>query len=150
VDAPQAVVRSTTENMKDYFKDKVLSGLKILIVDDAKDILMLMTRVLTLAGAEITGVNSGPKAIAALENLDVNLVLMDIQMPDMDGCETTTILRAKGFSKPIIALTAHTVKEELDRCIKAGVSAHLSKLVEHDQLIRTILSFIKDPSQSAH
>jgi signal transduction histidine kinase len=150
VNAPETSVRTTTENMKDYFRDKVLSGLKILIVDDAKDILMLMTRVLTLAGAEVTGVNSGPKAIATLEALDVNLVLMDIQMPDMDGCETTTILRSKGFHKPIIALTAHTVKEELDRCMRAGVSTHLSKLVEHDQLIRTILSFLRDHNKSTH
>ena len=141
VDAPANIVRSTTENMKDFFRDKVLSGLKILIVDDAKDILMLMTRILSLAGAEITGVNSGPKAIETLLTLDADLVLMDIQMPDMDGCETTAVLRANGFSRPIIALTAHTVKEELDRCMKAGVSTHLSKLVEHDELIRTIQRF---------
>lgn len=146
VDTPATLVRSTTENMKDFFHDKVLSNLKILIVDDAKDILMLMTRILNLAGAEVTGVNSGPKAIEALRTLDADLVLMDIQMPDMDGCETTAILRAKGFNRPIIALTAHTVKEELDRCMKAGISTHLSKLVEHDELIRTILRFqAKEP-----
>ncbi|RZA26638.1 MAG: hybrid sensor histidine kinase/response regulator [Proteobacteria bacterium] len=133
--------RSTTENMKDFFRDKVLKGLKILIVDDARDILMLMTRILSLAGAEIVGVNSGPKALEALETYAADLVLMDIQMPDMDGCETTVRLRSQGFSKPIIALTAHTVKEELDRCIRSGVSTHLSKLVEHDELIRTILTY---------
>ncbi len=143
VEAPAGLPRTTTENMKDFFRDKVLAGLKILIVDDAKDILMLMTRILSLAGADVTGVNSGIKAIETLEALEADLVLMDIQMPELDGCETTALLRAKGFQKPIVALTAHTVKEELDRCIKAGVSTHLSKLVEHDELIRTILSYRK-------
>ncbi len=134
------VAKSTTETMKDFFEQKVLRGTKILIVDDAKDILMLMTRILTLAGAEIHGVNSGPHAIEELKSFNADVVLMDIQMPDMDGCETTSILRAKGFEKPIIALTAHTVKEELERCMKSGVTIHLSKLVEHDELIRTILA----------
>lgn len=140
VEIPNVQPRSTTENMKDFFRDKVLKGLKILIVDDARDILMLMTRILSLAGAEIRGVNSGAKAIEELSNYSADLVLMDIQMPDMDGCETTEILRSRGFAKPIIALTAHTVQDELDRCIRAGVTTHLSKLVEHDELIRTILS----------
>ncbi|MBC7660130.1 MAG: response regulator [Chitinophagaceae bacterium] len=138
--ASQAVIKSTTENMKDFFRDKVLAGYKILIVDDAKDILMLMMRILTLSGAEVVGVNSGLKAIDTLNSYQADLVLMDIQMPDMDGCETTVILRRNGFTKPIIALTAHTVKEELDRCLRSGVSTHLSKLVEHDELIRTILA----------
>lgn len=142
--------RSTTENMKDYFRDKVLTGTRIMIVDDAKDILMLMTRILTLAGAEVHGVNSGLKAIEELSGRDVDLVLMDIQMPDMDGCETTELLRSKGFQKPIIALTAHTVKDELDRCMNAGVSTHLSKLVEHDELIRTILKHKDSKRHHAH
>lgn len=142
VEIPQSQTRSTTENMKDFFQDKVLKGLKILIVDDAKDILMLMTRILSLAGAEIRGVHSGPKAIEELNQFEADLILMDIQMPDMDGCETTQILRAKGLAKPIIALTAHTVQHELDRCMRAGVTAHLSKLVEHDELIRTILKYV--------
>jgi CheY-like chemotaxis protein len=77
------------------------------------------------------------KALAG--NFDV--VLMDIQMPGTDGLEATAQLRRLGYRKPILALTAHAMKEEQGRCLKAGCDAHLSKPVNFKNLVKSIAAY---------
>jgi CheY-like chemotaxis protein len=70
-----------------------------------------------------------------------DVVLMDIQMPKMDGHEATKKLRAAGFTKPIIALTAHAMREERDRCFESGCSDYLTKPLQRELLIETISKY---------
>jgi len=65
-------------------------------------------------------------------------VLMDIQMPILDGYDATMQLRHKGYSKPIVALTAHAMKEERARCLRAGCNDHLTKPVSRSNLVFTV------------
>jgi CheY-like chemotaxis protein len=67
---------------------------------------------------------------------------MDMQMPIMDGYSATKILRERGFKKPIIALTAHALKEETDRCLEVGCDEYLSKPFLKDELLSKISHYV--------
>jgi two-component system, sensor histidine kinase len=73
---------------------------------------------------------------------DFDIVLMDIQMPIMNGIEATRRLRAQGFSRPIIALTAHALAEERDLCLHSGFSDYLSKPITRNTLIEHVANIL--------
>lgn len=115
-----------------------LNGVRVLLVDDSDDNQMLISHFLKLVGATVEIASDGESAIRmALENT-FDIVLMDIQMPGMDGIEATTILRRKGFAKPIVALTAHALLVEKERCLAAGCNKHITKPINKDFLISSI------------
>jgi CheY-like chemotaxis protein len=101
---------------------------------------MLVKRILTKNGALVDLANNGEEAIEKGMANDFDLVLMDLQMPKVDGYEATRSLRAKGFQKPIIALTAHAMLEERIKTKDAGCNAHLTKPINSVELIETIKS----------
>ncbi len=72
-----------------------------------------------------------------------DIILMDIQMPVLDGLEATRRLRAGGYKAPILALTAHALREEIERSIRAGCNKHLIKPVNRHDLVNGILSQLK-------
>lgn len=115
-----------------------LADLSILVVEDGADNQRIFNHFLKMAGAKVSIVEDGPTALArALEDKSIDLVLMDIQIPGMDGYEVTSRLRKSGFSKPIIAVTAHsqtgeTSKQQLD------ISDFLAKPVDIENLIQTV------------
>jgi hypothetical protein len=119
-----------------------LSGLKILIAEDSPDSQTLLCRLLIRRGAQVSVASDGEEALqrALVENFD--LILMDIQMPKVDGYTATRRLREARFSAPVIALTAHAMKEERDRCFAAGCDDHLAKPVSPQLLIHTIAKHI--------
>ncbi len=114
---------------------KRLTGKKILVVDDVIDNRTLIERYLRPAGIEVEQAAGGQEAVQLFGSSDWDAILMDIQMPYMDGYETTAQLRKLGFAKPIIALTAHAMREELDRCLRAGCDMTLTKPVAKRELI---------------
>jgi CheY-like chemotaxis protein len=116
-------------------KQEDLKGLRVLLVEDSPDNQMLVSMYLRKTGAILSKAENGLKGVemALAENPDV--VLMDIQMPVMDGHEATKSLRTQGFAKPIVALTAHAMKEERDRCFASGCTDYLTKPLERDRLI---------------
>ena len=112
--------------------------LRVLAVDDNFDSRMVVSLFLKRLGHDYDTADSGRRAIELVNGpKPFDLVLMDMQMPEMDGYEATTKLRAMGYKKPIVALTAHAMRDELDRCLKAGCDMTLTKpitkaaLVEH-------------------
>lgn len=118
-----------------------LSNLNILVVDDSLDNLALIKRLLTLSGAQVATANSGQEGVEKALKENFSLVLMDLQMPDMDGYEATKELRGRGFDKPIIALTAHAMKEERKRCLENGFNNHLTKPIDRNALIHILSEY---------
>lgn len=120
--------------------DKVgeLTGQTILVVDDSPDNLALVKWILKMAGANVVTANNGREGIEKAISENVSTVLMDLQMPEMDGYEATRELRKQGFIRPIIALTAHAMKEERKRCLESGFNEHITKPIDKKNLIQLL------------
>ncbi|HEX2699431.1 MAG TPA: HAMP domain-containing protein [Acidimicrobiales bacterium] len=119
----------------------LLTGKRVLIVDDDVRNVFALTSVLERQGMTVLFAENGKDGIAVLkQHPDVDLVLMDIMMPEMDGYETTSaIRRIPRFKKlPIIALTAKAMKGDREKSIKAGASDYITKPVDVDQLLSLI------------
>lgn len=118
---------------------------KILLVEDSPDNQALIGRILRSADISVEVASNGREGVdCALKN-QFDLIFMDLQMPVLDGYAALAELRAKGYDKPIVALTAHAMGEEIKRCIDAGFSAHLSKPIDRPLLFATLLRFIETP-----
>ncbi len=116
----------------------ILAGKRVLIVDDDIRNIFAMTSLLEPFKMDILSAETGRGAIETLqESSDVDVVLMDIMMPDMDGYDTMRAIRklAKFRSLPIIALTAKAMKGDREKCIEAGASDYISKPVDTEQLL---------------
>jgi CheY-like chemotaxis protein len=120
-----------------------LSGLKILLVEDAPDNQLLMTHILKNSGCYLEVVSNGELAIERVATKDFDLILMDIGMPVMDGITATRILRKRDYKGSIIALSAHAMKSEVEECLRSGFDAHISKPVDFDRLMNTIVETSK-------
>lgn len=115
-----------------------LAGLKILLVDDAEDSRLLMSRLLQAAGADVDLAENGREALEKAMTKNYDAILMDIQMPVMDGYAATEALRKRGMERPIIALTARAMREERDRCLAFGFSDHVTKPIELSELVEKL------------
>ncbi|MFL5457717.1 MAG: response regulator, partial [Myxococcales bacterium] len=118
-----------------------VAGRKVLVVDDDVRNIFAIASVLESQGLEVVYAENGKDGIATLErNPDVDVVLMDVMMPEMDGYETMRAIRkdANFKSLPIIAITAKALKEDREKCITAGASDYLPKPVDPEKLIELI------------
>ena len=116
-----------------------LDGVRVLVVDDAPDNQQLIRRYLTMQGAIVECADNGLLGYRAAVTGQFDVVLMDIQMPVMDGFTATQSLRDSGFNKPIIALTAHAMSEVRKKALFVGYSDHLPKPINPRELIDSIL-----------
>jgi len=121
------------------------TGIRILLVEDNEINQQVATELLEGAGASVTVANHGGEAVRILTHGEqpppFDIVFMDLQMPEMDGFEATKLLRRRPQLKnlPIVAMTAHALVEERQRCLDAGMNDHLSKPIEPDALFATLL-----------
>ena len=116
--------------------------LRILLVEDNTINQILAQRLVHKRGDQIVVTSNGREALAALERERFDLILMDVQMPEMSGIEVTAAIRRKeketGGHIPIIATTASAMKEDKERCLEAGMDAYISKPIEREVLFETI------------
>jgi signal transduction histidine kinase/DNA-binding response OmpR family regulator/HAMP domain-containing protein len=125
--------------------DRVLAGKKALIVDDDIRNIFALTSILERHGMTIISAETGRSAIDLLEKRpDVEVVLMDVMMPEMDGFETMRVIRQDGRFKqlPIIAVTAKAMKGDREKCIEAGAWDYLSKPVDTDELVSMLRAWL--------
>jgi signal transduction histidine kinase/ActR/RegA family two-component response regulator len=131
-------------------RTRELVGVHVLVAEDAADNQFLLQNILQGAGALVTITEDGQKALQKLSQSAFDVVLMDLQMPVMDGYQAVRGLRAQGLAVPVIALTAHAMREEKERCLKAGFDAYLTKPIQLEQLLQTIKRFASANTSPAH
>jgi CheY-like chemotaxis protein len=122
--------------------------LSILVAEDNAVNRRLLTKILETAGHRVTCASTGKEAVQQFAAQGFDLILMDMEMPDMDGLEATQIIRATEPATahvPIYAITAHTMPGDRERCFAAGMDGFLSKPVEVDAVLK-IASDLASPS----
>jgi len=129
--------------------DKIdFSGAKILLVEDNTINQQVAAEILKKASIRVTAVNNGEEAIEAVKSDEYDLVLMDLQMPKIDGYEATRAIRANPGHQalPIIAMTAHAMKGVRGKCFRAGMNDYITKPIATQQLFATLKKWL--PSSS--
>jgi CheY-like chemotaxis protein len=124
---------------------RILSGKNALIVDDDSRNIFAMTSLLERNGMQVMAAESGPEAIDMLDRQpDVDIVLMDIMMPEMDGYETTQQIRqrARFRNLPVIAVTAKAMKGDREKCLAAGASDYVTKPIDPEQLLSLMRAWL--------
>jgi signal transduction histidine kinase/CheY-like chemotaxis protein len=119
-------------------------GIRILVVEDNEINQQVAREILESAGAIVTIARNGREAVELLTPA-FDIVLMDLQMPEMDGYEATRLLRSdpRFLEIPIIAMTAHVLADERQRCLEAGMNDHISKPIDPDALFATLARWTK-------
>ena len=128
---------------------KPLPTKNILVVDDNMINRQVLESFLIALGMQVETVSSGPAAIERVEQGSFDIVMMDVQMPGMDGYETTRVLRDKGFALPIVACTAHAFESDRERAMECGMNGHLLKPVDKEALRSLIQSMVDNSLKRA-
>jgi PAS domain S-box-containing protein len=129
------------------------SGLRILLAEDNPVNQKLAVRLLEKQGHQVRLAGTGAEALAALAEQPFDLVLMDVQMPELDGLEATRQLRRRerqtGGHMPVIAMTAHAMTGDRERCLEAGMDGYLAKPIRPDALAAAIAGLAPVPAAAA-
>jgi two-component system sensor histidine kinase/response regulator len=133
---PGVIDQNEDEVKPVIFNKKQLKDARVLLAEDSPQVQEVLTFFLSDMGAQVEHVKTGASAVEAVEQRgeEFNVILMDMQMPEMDGYTAATTLKEMGVTTPIIALTAHGLAEDREKCINAGCNDYLSKPVSPDLL----------------
>jgi signal transduction histidine kinase len=143
VSVDKVEVEPTSDNHFDPFQVD-LKGLEILLVEDSPDNQYLIQKMLSKTGAKIVTANDGAEGVKLALAHRYDIILMDIQMPVMDGHQAVRTLRSQGYARPIVALTAHAMKEEREHAVLSGFSHFLTKPINRKSLI-DLLQMLHSP-----
>jgi PAS domain S-box-containing protein len=141
IDAVAAPEMGSAKQVKASGKTTELGGLDLLLVEDSPDNQVLIKMLVTKTGAKMTIANNGKEGVEKALAHRYDLVLMDIQMPVMDGHEAIRRLRAQGYDGPVIALTAHAMSEERTRSEQSGFTDFLSKPIDRVALFDVLRKY---------
>ncbi|MBI5295412.1 MAG: response regulator [Chloroflexi bacterium] len=150
-EALSAVLELDHEEKKGLITRHTLSeqrrGLRVLLAEDNPVNQKLAVLILQRSGYSVDTVENGQAALEQALRGNYDAILMDVQMPEMDGCEATRRIRTArtGSRIPIIAMTAHALKGDRDRCLEAGMDDYLTKPIERDVLLQTLDKWIQVP-----
>ena len=125
-----------------------LAGKRVLLAEDSLINEALARRLLEDLGLQVVLASNGREALAHLESVEVDLVLMDLQMPVMDGFETTRRIRQRNVELPIIALSAAVLAEERRQALVEGMNEHLAKPIDSQQLAAALMRWLSDEPHS--
>jgi signal transduction histidine kinase/CheY-like chemotaxis protein/HPt (histidine-containing phosphotransfer) domain-containing protein len=133
---PGLIVQDEHETKPAILNTEQLKDARVLLAEDSPQVQEVLTFFLTDMGAHVEHVENGARAVEAIKQRTdaFNVILMDMQMPEMDGYTAATALKEMGITTPIIALTAHGLAEDREKCINAGCDDYLSKPVSPDLL----------------
>ena len=119
---------------------------RVLVVDDALDSQRLLKALLTRAGYLVELAGNGREAVDAVQKAasatQYDLVLMDLQMPELDGVSAIRVLRERGFHLPIVALTAHALAEDRQQCLEAGATGYETKPITRQRLLEVVAAHL--------
>jgi CheY-like chemotaxis protein len=121
------------------------------VVDDGPVNRLLAVRILEKKGFQVHAADNASKAMALMLEQPFDLVFMDVQMPEMDGLEATRLIRkgeGPGKHLPIVAMTAHALKSDRDRCLASGMDGYISKPFKPEELLSAVEDFALMGAQS--
>ena len=121
---------------------------RVLVAEDSPTNQMLMRTVLERLGLDVTIVADGNGAVQKCKSQSFDIIFMDMYMPNMNGYEATKVLRANDVRTPVIALTAHAMKGDEEKCIKAGCDDYLAKPINKNKLAETIRKYLPSSKQA--
>ena len=142
-----------TRRAKDRAEEEAraaLQGARVLLVEDNAINQRVAVEILSLVGVEAEVANNGREAVEAVAASEFDAVLMDVQMPEMDGYEATRRIRrdpTRG-DLPIIAMTAHAMRSDRERCLAAGMNDYVSKPIDNDQLFAALARWVRPQAET--
>jgi CheY-like chemotaxis protein len=143
---PDSTVKPQAAQSQKY--DSIFNGKKILVVEDIEINCEIVLQMLAITKAKMDIANNGIEAIEKFgaANGEYDMILMDIQMPIMDGYKATKEIRKMPFENskkvPIIAMTANAFNEDIERCLESGMNAHVGKPINRNVLIEKMSDFL--------
>ncbi len=145
--ASERKTRRTTKAGQEPEGMDAIRGARVLLAEDNEINQQIAIELLEKAGMVVDVANNGVEAVAAVNRREYDLVLMDIQMPEMDGLTATREIRGLdnpwSAELPIVAMTAHAMSGDREKSIDAGMNDHITKPIDPDQLLRTLVAWIK-------
>lgn len=124
--------------VSEFREEAILHGMRVLVVEDSVDNQGLISHVLQKAGARVDFASDGQEGVERALSGNYDVVLMDIQMPHMDGFQAVSLLRTQGYRKAVAALTAHALQSERQRSHDAGFDDYLTKPIDRGILVNTV------------
>jgi CheY-like chemotaxis protein len=139
---PVSIIEAQPDLRPRHAAEKGTLGLRLLVVEDNPVNRLVATRLIEKHNHTVRAAHNGREALEMMDKEKFDCVLMDVQMPVLDGFETTAAIRSKernsGAHLPIIAMTAHAMPGDLDRCLAAGMDGYITKPIKTKDVLATL------------